>query len=61
MAQWVSRTSGSLASLAMAFLLSGCAINEFLEEKGKIDYKSASTVRRSTLRGSARSGLPAQR
>lgn len=49
MAQWVSRTSGSLASLAMAFLLSGCAINEFLEEKGKIDYKSASTVRRSTL------------
>lgn len=58
----------SAGALLLACLLSGCAVADYIEEKGKIDYKSASGgSRRSTLetppdlispRGDERYALP---
>jgi outer membrane protein assembly factor BamC len=36
-------------SIGATLLLSGCAVSDYIEEKGKIDYKSASTNRRPSL------------
>ncbi len=49
MALPISRFWGGLGAVAFSALLGGCAVNEYLEEKGRIDYKSAASAPRRTL------------
>jgi hypothetical protein len=42
----LSRVLGGLGSVAVASLLYGCGFNNYLEERGKVDYKSASSAPR---------------
>ena len=64
------RALGGVGSVAAALLLGGCGINNYLEERGKVDYKSASTVPRTSLevppdlvspRGDERFAIPSAR
>jgi outer membrane protein assembly factor BamC len=45
----VLRALGRVGALAFALSLGGCAVSDYLEEKGRIDYKSAASVPRRTL------------
>lgn len=45
----LSRVLGGFGLVTVAALLGGCGINNYLEERGKIDYKSASNAPRTSL------------
>jgi outer membrane protein assembly factor BamC len=70
MKRTVLRMSGPLGVLACAILLGGCAVSDYFEEKGRVDYKSAANVPRRTLevppdlvtpRADERFGIPSAR
>ena len=45
----LSRVLGGLVWVAVASLLHGCGFNNYREERGKVDYKSASSAPRTSL------------
>lgn len=66
----LSRVLGGFGLVTVAVLLGGCGINNYLEERGKIDYKSASSAPRTSLevppdlvspRGDERFAIPTSR
>ena len=66
----LSRVLGGLVWVAVASLLHGCGFNNYLEERGKVDYKSASSAPRTSLevppdlvspRSDERCAIPASR
>jgi outer membrane protein assembly factor BamC len=66
----LSRVLGGFGLVTVALLLGGCGVNNYLEERGKIDYKSASSAPRTSLevppdlvspRGDERFAIPAAR
>ena len=70
MAVRLSRLIATLPLVASLVVLSGCALTDYVEEKGKIDYKSASNTRRPSLevppdlispRGDERFSMPGTR
>lgn len=46
---YLLRASAGLYAFGIALSLTGCALSDYVEEKGKIDYKSSSTNRRPSL------------